>query len=174
MLGTEEQPMSVREAILLAIPVFASRARGGLYAIRKGIEEAGVPRQLAAEIVEFLPLALARALLAGMGIHFEEHYVRQTARGCVIGQKLLWDEVVFREGLAIANEISGDGDAFVAVASWSVEYRAVNEAMNAGSRPEDLRCASPIIFAEYDDERSFDNTSGGIQPRAKLWWQFWR
>lgn len=165
--------MSVREAILLAIPVFVSRARDGLYTIREGIEEAGVPRGLAAEIVEFLPLALARALLDGMGIHFEDHYVRQTARGRVIGRKLLGDEAVFREGLAIANEISGDGEAFIAVARWSVEYKAVNEAMNSGSLPENLRCAPPVVFAEYDDERSFDDTSGGTQPRVKSWWRFW-
>ena len=166
--------MTVREAILLALPEFAARARGGLLAIREGIERAGVPRTRAAEIVEFLPLALARSLLDGMGIHFEDHYVRQTARGCVIGQKLLTDEVVFREGLALANEISEDGSVFIAVAGWSAEYQAINKAMNAGSRPEDLRCAAPVVFAEYDDERDFDNTPGGAQPRARVWWQFWK
>jgi hypothetical protein len=166
--------MTVREAILLAMPAFASHAKGGPFAIREEIERAGVPRQLATEIVEFLPLALARALLGGMGIHFEDHYVRQTARGRVIGQKLLIDEPVFREGLAIANEISADGGAFVAVAGCSAEYRAVNEAMNSGSRPEDLRCAPPVVFADYDDGRSFHDTSGGAQPRSRSWWQFWK
>jgi hypothetical protein len=166
--------MTVREAILLAIPVFASHARGGLFAIREEIERVGVPPELAAEIVEFLPLALARALLDGMGIHFEDHYVRQTARGRVIGQKLLSDEAVFREGLAIANEISSDGGAFIAVAGWSVEYQAINKAMNSGSRPEDLRCEPPVVFAEYDDERAFDDTSGGVQPRSRPWWRFWK
>jgi hypothetical protein len=80
--------MTVREAIQLAVPVFAANARGGLFAIRQGLEAAGVPPRLAAEVVEFLPLALARALLDGMGVHFEDHYVRQTARGRVIGRKL--------------------------------------------------------------------------------------
>lgn len=168
--------MTVREAIVLAIPVFAARAEGGLFAIREELQRAGVPPRLAAEIVEFLPLALARALLDGMGIHFEDHYVRQTTGGRVIGQKLLTDEPVFREGLAIANEVSPDGDAFLAVAGWSVEYRAINQAMNSGARPEDLRCAPPVVFAEYDDERRFDDTSGGVQPQAKAraWWQFWK
>jgi hypothetical protein len=166
--------MTVREAILLAMPAFASHAKGGSFAIREEIEMAGVPHRLATEIVEFLPLALARALLDGMGVHFEDHYVRQTARGQVIGRKLLIDEPVFREGLALANEVSADGGAFVAVASCSTEYRAVNEAMNSGSRPEDLRCAPPVVFAEYDDERGFDDTSGGAQPRARSWWQFWK
>lgn len=164
--------MTVREAIVLAVPVFAAQAGGGLFAVREELQRAGVPPRLAAEIVEFLPLALARALLDGMGIHFEDHYVRQTAGGRVIGEKRLADEPVFREGLAIANEMSADGDAFLAVAGWSVEYRAINRAMNSGARPEDLRCAPPVVFAEFDDERNFDDAAGGA--RARAWWRFWQ
>jgi hypothetical protein len=166
--------MTVREAILLALPVFAAQTQGGLPVIRLRLEEVGVPPRLAVEIVEFLPLALARALLDGMGVHFEDHYVRQTAGGRVIGQKLLTDEPVFREGLEVANELSGDGAAYLAVAGWSVEYQAINRAMNAGSRAEDLRCPPPIVFADNHDERRFDDTSGGVQPRARPWWQFWK
>lgn len=166
--------MTVRDAILLAVPVFTEHARGGLSVIRDELEKAGVPRQLAAEVVEFLPLALARALLDGMGVRFEDYYVRQTARGHVIGQKPLMDEPVFREGLAIADELSGGGEAFIAVAGWSAEFQAINKAMNSGSRPEDLQCAAPIVFAEHDDARTFNDTSGGAQPRAKPWWQFWK
>jgi hypothetical protein len=168
--------MTVREAIALALPVFVAHAGSGLFVIREELERVGVPRRLAAEIVEFLPLALARALLDGMGVHFEDHYVRQTASGNIIGEKLLTDEPVFREGLALANEVSVDGAVYLAVAGWSAEYRAINQAMNSGSRPEDLRCAPPVVFAEHEDERRFDDTSGGVQPRARgrAWWQFWK
>jgi hypothetical protein len=166
--------MTVRDAILLAPPVFAAHARGGLRAIRLGLEAAGVPPRLAIEVVEFLPLALARALLDGMGVHFEDYYARQTSGGRVIGQKLLADEPVFREGLAAADEMSGDGAAYLAVAGRSAEYQAINRAMNAGARPEDLRCAPPVVFADHDDERRFDDTSGGVQPRAHAWWRLWK
>ncbi|HVL13023.1 MAG TPA: hypothetical protein VM529_10690 [Gemmata sp.] len=166
--------MTVRDAILLAVPVFTRHAGGGLSVIRNELENAGVPPQLAAELVEFLPLALARAMLDGMGVRFEDYYVRQTARGHVIGQKLLTDEPVFREGLAVANELSANSEEFMAVAGWSVEYQAINKAMNAGSRPEDLRCAPPVVFADHDDARPFDDTSAGPQSRPKPWWQFWK
>lgn len=166
--------MTVRDAILLAPPVFAAHARGGLRAIRLGLEEAGVPPRLAVEIVEFLPLALARALLDGMGVHFEDYYVRHTSGGRVIGQKSLADEPVFREGLAAADELSGDGAAYLAVAGWSAEYQAINKAMNAGARPENLRFGPPVVLADHDDERRFDDTSGGAQPRDRAWWQFWK
>jgi hypothetical protein len=167
--------MTAREAILLAMPVFAAQTRGSPSALRDELVKAGIPAALAAEVVEFLPLALARAMLEGMGVGFADYYVRQTAQGRVIGQKPLMDEPVFREGLAIADELSAGGEAFVAVAGWSAEYQAINKAMNSGSRPEDLHCAPPVVFAEHDDDRAFNDTSGGTQPRAKkAWWQFWK
>jgi hypothetical protein len=165
--------MTVRDAILLAMPVFTEHAWAGRSVVRDELEAAGIPAALAAEVIEFLPLALARAMLDGMGIRFEDYYVRQTARGHVIGQKPLMEEPVFREGLAIANELSGAGEAFIVVAGWSAEYQAINKALNSGSRPEDLQCAPPIVFAEHDG-RAVDDTPDDAEPRAKAWWQFWK
>lgn len=167
--------MTTRDAILLAIPAFAAHARGGPSAVRGELEKAGVPAPLAAEVVEFLPLALARAMLHGLGITFADHYVRRTAQGREIGEKLLADEPVFREGLAIAAEVSGlGGDAFMAVAGWSPEYQAVTRAMRTGARAEDLQCPPPVMLANHDDRRAFNDTSGGTQPRDKVWWRFWK
>jgi hypothetical protein len=167
--------MTVRDAILRAVPVFAAHAQGGLFTIRGELEKAGIPAPLAADLVEFLPLALARALLDGMGIRFDDHYVRQTAQGRVIGQKQLLDEPVFREGLTAADEVGRMGEAaFMAVAGWSPEYRAIKQAMNAGSPAADLHCGPPVMLANSGDRRAFDDTSGGRQLRAKAWWQFWR
>lgn len=167
--------MTTRDAILLAVPAFATHDRGEPSAVRGELEKAGVPPPLAAEIVEFLPIALARAMLNGMGIGFADHYIRQTALGRVIGQKLLGDELVYREGLVIAGEISGMGeDVFMAVARWSPEYQAIRRAMNGGTPAEDLQCAPPVMLANHEDQRAFDDTSGGAQPRVKAWWQFWK
>jgi|GEM_PF-4844870 len=167
--------MTVRDAILLAIPVFAAHVRGGLSDIRAGLEGAGIPPMLAAEIVEFLPVALARAMLDGMEIRFADYYVRQTSQGRVIGQKLLSDEPVYREGLAIAAEISGLGELeFMAVAGFSPEYRAVRQAMNSGFPAGDIELGPLVLLANDGDRRTFDDTSGGQQPRAKSWWQLWK
>lgn len=167
--------MTVRDAILLAVPLFATHARGGPSAVRGELEKAGVPAALASELVEFLPVALARALLSGMGIRFSDHYVRRTAQGRVIGQKLLADEPVYREGLAVADEIIRMGEGtFMEVAGWSPEYQAVSRALSSGSRPEDLDYAPPVVLAHHNDARPFDDTTGGAQSRAKAWWQFWK
>ena len=50
----------------------------------------------------------------------------------------------------------------------------VSRALNAGSRAEDLECPPPVVLANDEDRRAFDDTSGGTQPRAKAWWQFWK
>src|SRR5438552_1926349 len=121
-------------------PVNKSQAIRGLFAENPKAETQAVISRLAEKGVQVSPTMV--------------DYVRQTARGRVLGQKPLTDEPVFREGLAIADELSGGGEAFVAVAGWSAEYQAINKAMNSGSRPEDLRCAPPVVFAEHDDGRA--------------------
>src|SRR5687767_15971524 len=165
--------MTVRDAILLSVPVFAANTGGGPDALRAELAAAGIPPRLAAEVAEFLPLAVARAMLDGMGVHFEDHYVRTIDGGRVVGEKRLADEPVFREGLTIAGEISVMGqDEFMAVAGWSSEYRAIQEALAAGARAEDLRCPVPVVYARGGDRRAFDDTSGGRQLR-RAWWRFW-
>ena len=163
--------MTVRDAILLAIPVYEAYPRAGPSDLRAGLEAAGLPPHLAVDVVDFLPIALARALLDGMGVHFADHYVRHSAQGRVIGTKPLADEPVFREGLAVACEVSSMGErAFLAVAARSEEYRAVSRALKAGRRAEELAYGPPVVTALYDDRRSFDDTSGG---RQRAWWQLW-
>jgi hypothetical protein len=163
--------MNVRDAILRAVPVFAAHG-GGPDELRAELVRAGLSAGLAAEVVEFLPLAVARAVLNGMGVRFADHYVRQTAQGHVIGQKRLDEEPVYREGLAMADEIGRMGDAaLTAVMSLSPEYQAISKALNSGSRPEDMTCAPPTMLANNEDRRAFDDTSGG--PAAKRWWKFW-
>src|SRR5687768_11741432 len=125
--------MTVREAILRAVPVFAAHS-GRPDDLRAALTEAGLPVGLAAEVVEFLPIAVARAMLDGMGVRFADHYVRQTAQGHVIGQKRLDEEPVYREGLALADEIGRmSEDALMAVVNYSPEYQAISKALNSGS-----------------------------------------
>jgi hypothetical protein len=167
--------MTAREAILRAVPAFVAIPQRDDYALRRRLEEDGVPRELAAEIAEFVPLAVARALLDGMGVRFSDEYVRQTSQGRVIGRKRLDDEPVFREATEMADEIVRMGqDSFMAVAGWSVEYRHVRAALNSGATAGDLRYEPPVVTAVNEDAREFDDTSGGVQDRGRSWWQFWR
>jgi hypothetical protein len=164
--------MTARDAILRAVPVFAANAGRGPDELRAELNRAGLPVPLAAEVVEFLPIAVARAVLNGMGVRFADHYVRRTAQGQVIGQKPLADEPVYREGVDMADEIGRMGDgALMAVVNYSPEYQAISKALGAGSRPEELTCAPPTMLANNDDQRTFGDTSAGTP--GKPWWKFW-
>ena len=166
--------MTIREAILRAVPIFASHPGGRPDDLRAELSAIGLPVALAAEVVEFLPIAVARALLDGMGVRFSDHYVRQTAQGRIIGQKRLDDEPVYREGLAMADEIGRMGDdALMAVVKYSPEYQAISKALNSGSRSHDLTCSPPTMLANNDDLRVFGDTSNGTQRGTKPWWKFW-
>ena len=168
--------MTVREAILRAVPVFAANVGSGPDSLREELNKAGIPIALAAEVVEFLPIAVARAMLNGMGVRFADHYIRRTAQGRVIGEKRLDDEPVYCEGLAMADEIGRMGEAtLMAVVNASPEYAAVSKALGSGSRPEELTCSPPTMLANNDDRRTFGDTSddaSGGAPR-KPWWKFW-
>jgi hypothetical protein len=169
--------MTIREAILRAVPVFVANSGRGPDELRLELNKAGLPVALAAEVVEFLPIAVARATLTGMGVRFADHYVRQTAQGHVIGQKRLDEEPVYREGLAMADEISRMGESsLMAIVNHSPEYQAVSKALRGGSPPENLTCAPPTMLANNEDRRAFNDTSGGPSdgPGArKPWWKFW-
>lgn len=164
--------MTVTEAIHRAVPVFAAHPGADVYDIRAALIAAGIPVELAADIVEFLPIAVARAVLDGMGVRFADEYVRQTSQGRVVGHKKLADEPVYREGLALAGELSGMGDeVFLALVRRSPEYRAVSKALDAGANPADLTCAPPTMIGNANDRRTF----GAAPARpVKSWWQFWK
>ncbi|MDB5307858.1 MAG: hypothetical protein JWO38_2060 [Gemmataceae bacterium] len=164
--------MTVTEAIRRAVPVFAAHPTADVYFIRDRLVSDGIPVPLAADIVEFLPLAVARAVLDGMGIRFADEYVRQTPRGQTVGLKKLMDEPVYREGLTVAGEISEMGDeVFLALIERSPEYQAIRKALDTGARPEDLECAAPTMIATDGDVRPSSRLPGRTD---KAWWQFWR
>src|SRR5690606_16314067 len=97
---------------------------------------------------------------------------RQTPQGRVLGRKKLADEPVYREGLALAGELSAIGDeTFLALVRRSPEYRAVSRALDEGADPADLHCAPPTMIANDDDRRDF---GGSPDHPARSWWQFWK
>jgi len=167
--------VDVRDAILRAVPVFQANQQASLWDIRDRLVEAGVPRALATDLIEFLPLALSRAVLQGMGIGSKDYYIRMLPSGEALSPKKLVDEPVFREGLGMAGEIRRGGEAgFLAVLLCSSEFTAVNDALNAGSKPENLDHAPQIIMARDDDTRTFDPPSEIAVKPAKAWWRFWK
>jgi hypothetical protein len=64
--GMTDLGVSMREAV----PVFVAHAASDVGTLLAALEEAGIAKSIAADLVEFLPLALARSVLEGTGVRF--------------------------------------------------------------------------------------------------------
>jgi hypothetical protein len=45
--------------------------------------------------------------------------------------------------------------------------------MSTGRPAECIELGPPVLLAHDGDRRTFNDTSGGRQPRAAAWWHFW-
>jgi hypothetical protein len=154
--------VEVRQAILRAVPVFQANPKESGWSIRDKLVAAGIPAGLATDLIEFLPLAMSRAVLTGMGVGLKDCYIRMMPSGETMPDKKLLDEPVFREGLAAAAEVMRTNMAgFQSVLLCSSEFRAVNKALHAGSRPENLDQAPLLLLTREDDPRFFASTQQG-------------
>jgi hypothetical protein len=161
--------MDAPTALQRAIPVFVQHAKSDLLNLRMALTIARVG-SMVEEVVEFVPLAFGRSLMDGMGITFDDEYVRMDSEGRERLRRKLMDEPLYREALRIAPHVlATEGqDAFLAVAIRSAEFQAVNEALHAGSDPADLQASAPVM--EWSEERH------AAQPepsKAKPWWKVW-
>lgn len=172
-------------AIERALPAFSAVRPGDWSGLRAAVVKAGVPGPLAAEVLAFVPIAFGRALLDGMGIEFAPEYATADAAGGTRTAGLLADHPVYAAAAARAAgmmERQEGGDAFVAVAVWSSEFSAVNQALNAGSNPADLAGAPPLVMLDGgDDVGATPAPSPAAKPApapappqaAKPWWRIW-
>jgi len=154
-------------------------------AVRTQLGDAVTERQIW-EIADFVPIALARALLQEMGAKLHDHYVRIDSQGRLRTYRRLEDEPVFREASSLALEVAQrEGDALIQLAQYSTEFQAINQALHAGSRVENLDASPPILNGpdELCDPLEaapvfpeapwwMDTWKGALQPK-KPWWKFW-
>jgi hypothetical protein len=141
--------MDAQSAVAAALPVFGATQPGQWGALRAGMARAGIPAPLAAEVVAFMPIAFGRELLHGMGIDFSPDYATYSPEGGTRVAGKLAEQPVFAAAAALAAgmvERQEGGDAFVAVGTWSSEFSAVNQALNAGSQLSDLVAGPPVVI----------------------------
>ncbi|HEX2078507.1 MAG TPA: hypothetical protein VHG08_12385 [Longimicrobium sp.] len=161
--------MDASTAVERALPVFAAVAPNDWSALRNGLARAGVPQPLAGDVAAFMPIAFGRELLNGTGIKFSPEYAIHTAgAGAQVAGRLA-GHPVYAAAAALATrmvERREGGDAFVAVAVWSSEFLAANEALNAGSELADLVAGPPVIIN--------DDAPAPPAPETKRpWWRVW-
>jgi hypothetical protein len=156
-------------AVERALRVFSTVPPNDWSALRDGLSGAGVPGPMAGDVAAFMPIAFGRELLNGSGMEFSPDYATHAGGATKIAGKLA-EHPVYAAAAALATrmvERREGGDAFVAVAVWSSEFLAANEALNAGSQLADLVAGPPVIIG--DDDAPAPAAAEAKRP----WWKVW-
>jgi hypothetical protein len=116
--------------------------------VYRAVIASGVETQLAARLVEFLPIAYCRLILASSGARFSNTFRRVLPDGTFAEQLLsaepVWNAVVgFAEGEKERNVPAGD---LLAVAARSAEFDAANQLLKSGSKLENLCFEPPVLL----------------------------
>jgi len=161
--------MNAEEMVRAAIPIFVQNAAFNLEPIRVGLIIARLKRPDVERVIEFVPLAFGRSLLDGMGIQFEDYYIRLDRDGNERLRRDLKDEPIFEAALKLAPIVMQQlgQDAFMSIAMRSSELQATNEALNHGASPAGLQASPPVM-------QWYEGADGATAaPSTKPWWKFW-
>lgn len=166
--------MQVIEAVKIALPVFAAYKDSDWEVLGQALKNANIPHSLADKLLEFMPLAFGRVFLEGMNIQFETFYLRYDPATKREQRRKLNDEPVYTESHWAASEIvaaNAAGEAFQAVVFRSSEVHAVNNALNGGSKPENLLMSPPVLMWKSEDENPKSDSESQVTKKR---WQFWK
>jgi hypothetical protein len=116
---------------------------------------AGIEPKHAARLVEFLPMAYCRLLLAGTGPRFSDMLQRRRHDGGLSHEQTLAAEPLWTEIMSFARAEQGrgvPGKDLLALAARSAEFDAVNQLLNRGAKPEDITL-STVVLAWPDNDQ---------------------
>lgn len=153
------------------------------------MSEVGIPDPVADRAYKFTQTAWGRAFLDGLGVQFGSDYLCFDAAGDVIESGELADQPYFAAAVRLAPRYARS-PGLKRFVLMSADVSAVNSALNAGSRPEDLVMGPAAFFMEAPTAAGMDRArrilserasagkrsgSGRSPPAAgkKPWWRFW-
>jgi hypothetical protein len=114
--------------------------------VYSAMAQAGIPEAVADRAFKFTQIAFGRVFLDGMGIKFPVDYLCFNAAGDVIESGLLAEQPYFVAAMTIARSRPPRG--LPRLALMSSEVNAVNRALKAGSKTENLVAGPPAMFLE--------------------------
>lgn len=158
-------------AIAKAVVLFRSSTEMDDEQVHRALVGAGIDRKLAARLVELVPMAYCRVLLAGTGARFPETFQRYRDDGTTTPATPLASEPVWVAALDFATQEFERGlsrDDKLKVAGRSAEFRAANELLHKGSKLENLGFTPPVFM--------WPEEGPGSDPPVprKPWWRVWR
>lgn len=134
-------------------------------AIAAALKQAGADPVTIADLIAFIPLGFSRALLDESGVTFQPNYTVMNPETNEEASLPLAGEPAFAEAYALARrwrEANMNGDLFTTIVTRSAEFRAINDALNNGSKLENLVASEPVIL-----------NSNWRPAGRKPWWKLW-
>jgi hypothetical protein len=138
----------MKAVISKAVAIFREFPNASDEEVVRKLVAVGVEPVPAARLVEFLPMAYCRVILAEAGVRFCDRFQRKLADGRLSAERSLDSEPFWAETLsyAIAEKRRGvTGEALLSVAAHSSEFDATNQLVNLGSKLKDI-VLTPAVF----------------------------
>ena len=139
----------MNENISKAVAIFRESPASSDDEIYRRLVAAGIESKRAARLVEFLPMAYSRLILAGIGIRFSDVFRRRQGDGSLSCEQTLVFNPLWAEIVSFAREEQAAGvigKDLIAIASHSAEFDGVHQLLNQGSKPENIALAAAVLL----------------------------
>jgi hypothetical protein len=152
--------MTPEEAVARLAELMDTRAKLAEDDIYTMMREAGIPDPVADRAFKFTQIAWGRVFLGSFGVRFSPDYLCFNAVGDVVESGLLREQPYFAAAMSLARRYANT-PAFQRLAVMSADVNAVNKALNAGSKAENLVTSPAALFFEAA-------TPAGMEKAGKL------
>lgn len=132
--------------------------------VYRALADAGIAARAADRAYKFTQTAWARGLLAGVGVRFPPEYACFDANGDVIESGILAEEPSFAAAATLAPRFAGT-PGFRQLALMSADVNAVNQALNAGSKPENLVMSPAFLFLDPPTPAGMEKAQREVRRR---------
>lgn len=180
--------MTPEAAVTRLVELVAARGTFSEDDIYAAMADAGIPDPVADRAYKFTQTAWGRAFLDGLGVHFGSEYLCFDAAGGVIESGELAAQPYYAAAVGLVRKYAGS-PGFQSFALMSADVSTVNNALNAGARPENLVMGPAAFFLEPPTPGGMEKARQLLSERAsasrrsvarpaspatkKPWWQFW-
>jgi hypothetical protein len=135
------------EAVARLAELMDTRAKLSEDEIYAMMREAGIPDPVADRALKFTQIAWGRVFLGSFGVRFSPDYFCFNADGDVVESGPLREQPYFAAAMSLARRYANT-PGFQRLAVMSADVDAVNKALNAGSKAENLVTSPAALFFE--------------------------
>jgi hypothetical protein len=145
-IGTEVWFDQMKSVISKTVAIFRESPDASDDDIYRKAMAAGIEPKNAARLVEFLPMAYCRLMLASTGTRFSVMFRRRQHDGSLSHEQTLASEPLWSEIMSFAKAEHVASKDLLAIAAHSAEFDAVNKLLNRGSKPEDISLSTAVLM----------------------------